>query len=52
MLIYSVAAALFLAYLGLAIGLTGVLLWPAVVVHVILAALLIWAWASDKETKP
>ncbi len=51
MLTYSAAITLYLAYVGLAGGLTGVLLWPAVVLHVILTALLIWALRSDKETK-
>jgi hypothetical protein len=32
---------LYLAYLGFAGGLTGVLFWPVVVLHVILTALLI-----------
>ena len=41
MLIYSGAVTLYLAYLGFAGGLGGVLLWPAVVLHVILTALLI-----------
>ena len=36
MLIYSAAVTLYLAYVGFAGGLTGVLLWPAVVLHVIL----------------
>ena len=40
MLIYGSVVALYLAYLGLADGLTGVFLWPAVVLHVILTALL------------
>ena len=40
MLIYSAAVTLYLAYLGFAGGLTGILLWPAVVLHVILTALL------------
>ena len=40
MLSYSVLATLYLAYLGFAGGLTGVLLWPAVVLHVILTVLL------------
>jgi hypothetical protein len=40
MLTYSVLVTLYLAYLGLAGGSTGVLLWPAVVLHVILTALL------------
>ena len=41
MLIYSATITLYLAYLGLADGFTGILLWPAVVVHMILTALLI-----------
>src|SRR5271165_1040924 len=40
MLIYSAAVTLYLAYLGFAGGLTGVLLWPAVILHVILTAFL------------
>jgi hypothetical protein len=40
MLIYSTFVMLYLAYVGSADGLTGVLLWPAVVLHVILTALL------------
>jgi hypothetical protein len=51
MLTYSAAATVYLAYVGLAGGLSGILLWPAVVLHVILTALLTWALTSDKETK-
>ena len=51
MLTYSAAVTLYLAYLGFAGGLSGILLWPAVVLHVILTALLILASTSDKETK-
>ena len=40
MWIYNAAVTLYLAYVGFAGGLTGVLLWPAVVLHVILTALL------------
>jgi hypothetical protein len=40
MLTYSAVVALYLAYLGLAGGLTGIFLWPAVVLHVILTTLL------------
>ena len=40
MLTYSALATLYLAYLGFVGGLTGVLLWPVVVVHMILTALL------------
>jgi hypothetical protein len=40
MLTYSALVTLYLAYLALAGALTGVLLWPAIVLHVILTALL------------
>jgi hypothetical protein len=39
MLAYSTLVTLYLAYLGLG-GLTGVFLWPAVALHVVLTALL------------
>ncbi|WP_243359741.1 hypothetical protein [Fundidesulfovibrio terrae] len=52
MLAYSAAVTLYLAYVGLADGPTGILLWPAVVLHVILTALLTRASTSDKEKKP
>jgi len=51
MLAYSAAVTLYLAYLGFVGGLTGILLWPAVVLHLILTAFLIRASISDKETK-
>ena len=51
MLIYSVVVMLYLAYVGFAGGLTGVLLWPAVVLHLILTVLLAWASTADEETK-
>ncbi len=40
MLLYSAAATLYLAWLGLTDGSTGPLLWPAVAVHAVLTALL------------
>jgi hypothetical protein len=40
MLTYSATVTLFLPYLGLADGLGGVLLWPAVILHLALTALL------------
>jgi hypothetical protein len=40
MLTYNAAATLYLAYLGFAGRLAGVLLWPAVVLHMILTAFL------------
>jgi hypothetical protein len=51
MLIYSAVVTLYLAYVGFAGGFTGILLWPAVVLHVILTALLIRASTRDKDTK-
>jgi hypothetical protein len=47
MLVYSAAVTLYLAYLGLAGDAVGVLLWPAVVLHVILTAQLLRAPAGD-----
>jgi len=40
MLTYSAAVTLYLVYVSLVGGLTGILLWPAVVVHATLTALL------------
>ena len=51
MLTYGAAVTLYLAYVGFAGGLSGILLWPAVVLHVILTALLTRASTRDKETK-
>ena len=51
MLTYSAAVTLYLGYIAFSGGLTGILLWPAVVLHVILTALLIRASTSNKETK-
>ncbi len=47
MLTYGAAVTLYLAYLGLAGGAVGVLLWPAVVLHLILTVLLArMAWGK------
>jgi hypothetical protein len=48
MLIYSAAITLYLAYLGFAGGLAGVLLWPAVGLHAVLSILLIRAWLATE----
>jgi hypothetical protein len=40
MLTYSALVTLYLAYVGFAGGLTGILLWPAIVLHLILTGLL------------
>ena len=46
MLAYSTVVTFYLAYLGVAAGLSGVLLWPAVALHLILSILLGRAWLS------
>jgi len=50
MLIYSVAVAAYLVYLGVSGAASGLLLWPAVVLHLILGALL--ARECLVKTKP
>jgi hypothetical protein len=49
MLIYNAAGALYLAHLGFAHGLVGALLWPAVILHAILAALLTMGFVRRRE---
>ena len=48
MLTYSSLVALYLAYLGIAGGLAGVFLWPAVAFHAVLSALLARAWLATE----
>ena len=50
MLTYSAIVTLYLAYLGFAGGLTGVLLWPAVALHVVLSILLGRAWCLGSSS--
>ena len=49
MLTYGALVTVYLAYLGLVRGFTGILLWPAVVVHAILTALLARAWFQSQK---
>jgi|MudIll2142460700_1097286.scaffolds.fasta_scaffold93059_2 hypothetical protein len=51
MLTYSAAVTLYLAYVGFAGGLSGILLWPAVVVHALLTLLLVRAWLNNQRTR-
>ncbi len=51
MLFYSSAVMLYLAYLGFAGGLNGILLWPAVILHAILTALLARQFLNEKSAK-
>ncbi len=52
MLTYSAIVTLYLAYLGFEGSFTGILLWPAVVLHLILTALLAWAPVRSKRDCP
>ncbi len=49
MLTYSAAVTLYLAYLGVAGGLGGPLLWPAIVLHAVLSVLLARAWFENQQ---
>ena len=49
MLTYSAAVTLYLAYVGFAGGLSGILLWPAVVLHVVLTAFLARNFTSRRK---
>jgi hypothetical protein len=51
MLVYSAAVALFLGYVGFAGASSGILLWPAVVLHVVLTALLARAFVRGAGSK-
>ena len=50
MLTYSAAVTLYLAYLGITGSSTGLLLWPAVVLHLILTVLLARASQGERIT--
>jgi hypothetical protein len=49
MLTYGALAALYLAYIGISGQGGGVLLWPAVVLHIILLVLLVGARSRERE---
>ena len=50
MLLYNAAVALYLAYVGTVDHLGGPLLWPAVVIHAVVAALLATMWWRQRNT--
>ena len=47
---YSAGVALYLTWIGLAGGSTGILLWPVVILHLILTALLAREFGSGSAT--
>jgi hypothetical protein len=51
MLTYSAGVTLCLAWVGVAVGSAGILLWPVVVLHAFLTALLARALTSERQAK-
>jgi Ca2+/Na+ antiporter len=51
MLLYNMLIALYLAYLGTAEHLVGLLLWPAVALHAIVALLLVWTRRDERRAR-
>jgi hypothetical protein len=49
MLTYNTLVALFLAYLFTVDRIGGVLLWPGVILHAIVAIVMIWAWRNESR---
>ncbi len=43
LLLYNTLVAIYLGYVGAALNMGGLLLWPAVAIHALVAALLIWS---------
>jgi hypothetical protein len=52
MLAYSAAVTLYLTYLGFAGGASGMLLWPAIILHAIITTALILPSTSGKDVTP
>ena len=52
MLVYSAAITAYLAYVGLAGEANGMLLWPVVVLHAAMTALLGWSWVGARRAAP
>ena len=52
MLVYSASATVYLGWSGLAGSADGVLLWPAVLLHAILTALLARSWLATRRRSP
>jgi hypothetical protein len=51
MLTYNGLIALYLAYLGTVGHVGGLLLWPGVALHAVVALLLVWTWRDERRTK-
>jgi Ca2+/Na+ antiporter len=51
MSVYNVLISLYLAYLGTVGHLGGLLLWPVVALHAVVALLLGWTWRDERRTR-
>src|SRR5258706_5330988 len=51
MLVYNALIALFLVYLFTIGHLGGLLLWPGVTLHAVVALLLVWTWRAERRTE-
>jgi hypothetical protein len=51
MLVYNALVALYFIHLATARHVAGPLLWPAVVVHALVALLLVWTWRKERGSK-
>ena len=49
MVTYNALIALFLVYLGTKGGWWGLLLWPAIALHTLIALVLVWAWRPQRD---
>ncbi len=49
LLVFSVLVALYLVYLGIGTGFVGPLLWPAAVLHTVVAIFLARAWVNNSR---
>jgi hypothetical protein len=50
MLTYNALISLYLGYLGTVGHMGGSLLWPATVLHAVVALLLVWTWRDEQQT--
>jgi Ca2+/Na+ antiporter len=50
MLVYNALIASYLAWLGMIEHMGGLLLWPGVALHALVALVLVWAWRDERKT--
>jgi hypothetical protein len=51
MLTYNSLVTAYLAFLGFGRELVGVLLWPAIAIHAVLALMFAYTWLNEKQPK-